>query len=364
MANFIDEFRNGEMAKELAGLLKKYDGKPVTLMEVCGTHTMSISKYGIRQFLSPKIRLISGPGCPVCVTPSFFIDTAIELSRNPEIIMVTFGDMMRIPSGDSSLLIEKAKGADIRIIYSPLEALKIARENPAKKVVFLSVGFETTTPIIALTILKAQEEGVRNFLVLSANKTVPEALKLLVRDESIGIDGFIYPGHVSAVIGTKVYHQLAEEYGIPGVVTGFEPLDIISSILTLAEYCNRGQIQVSNFYSRVVKPQGNPIALAKMEEVFEPCDAVWRGIGNIPGSGLKIREKYQELDAWKHFNILEKISPEPKGCICGEILRGIKSPLECDLFGTVCTPEKPVGACMVSSEGTCAAYHKHGNLQF
>ena len=360
MSNYIDEFRNSDIAQRMGRILSAYNGKAVNIMEVCGTHTMAIFKFGIRGLLSKNIRLISGPGCPVCVTPGFYINSAVELARREDVIITTFGDMMRVPGSKSSLLKEKASGKDIRIVYSPLDSLKIAVENPDKQVVFLSIGFETTTPVAALTIIKAKEECIKNFSALSANKTVPEALKALSGDSDIGVDGYLYPGHVSAIIGTAFYDELAKDYGIPGVVAGFEPLDVMDAIISLVSNINNGKNIVENHYSRVVTREGNPIALEKMYEVFEPSDAVWRGIGNIPGSGLVMKHKYSEFDAWKVFDIKPDESEEPKGCQCGEVLKGKCTPKDCKLFGRSCTPENPVGACMVSSEGTCAAYYKYG----
>ncbi len=359
MAKYIDEFRDSELAGKLSEALLSYSGRRVTIMEVCGTHTMSISRYGIRDLMPESINLVSGPGCPVCVTPGFFINSAIELSKRKDVIITTFGDLMRVPGGDSSLLTEKALGRDIRIVYSPLDSVKIAAENPEKNVVFLSVGFETTTPVVALTVLKALNENIKNFSVLSSNKTIPEALKILGGDREIGIDGFLYPGHVSAIIGTKIYHELASNLGIPGIVTGFEPLDILHAILKLVSNINNKRAVVENEYKRVVPEEGNPVAIEKMNRVFEPCDSRWRGIGNIPGSGLRIRDGYKEFDAWKVFDLTPGEIEEPKGCQCGEVLKGKKKPPECKLFGGACVPENPVGACMVSSEGTCAAYYKY-----
>lgn len=358
--DLIQEFRNSEKAKEMAEILNKYDGKPVTIMEVCGTHTMAIFRYGIRDLLPSKVRLISGPGCPVCVTPSYYIASAIELAKREDVIITTFGDMMRVPGGSSTLLLEKANRRDIRIVYSPLDSLKIAAENPDKKVVFLSIGFETTTPIAALTVIKAKEEGIKNISILSANKTVPEALRILSADEDISVDGYLYPGHVSAIIGTGFYETIAREYGITGVVTGFEPLDILGAIISIITHSNSNNAVVENHYSRVVSKDGNPIAVEKMYEVFEPTDAIWRGIGCIPGSGLKMKDKYRLFDAWEIFELQDQSGEEPKGCMCGEILKGKLTPKECKLFNKVCTPENPIGACMVSSEGTCAAYYKYG----
>jgi hydrogenase expression/formation protein HypD len=358
----FSEFRNTDIAKRMVEKLKAYNGPKVSLMEVCGTHTMSIFRYGIRDILPENIKLISGPGCPVCVTPAYYVASAVELSQREDVIITTFGDMMRVPGGGSSLLKEKALGRDIRIVYSPLDSIKIAEGNPGKKVVFLSVGFETTTPVAALTVSKAKEAGQENFSLLSANKTIPEALKILSTDKDLGVDGYIYPGHVSSIIGTGFYEEIAEKYGLPGVVTGFEPLDVLHAIITLAANINSSNNIVDNQDKRVVSREGNPVAMQKMYEVFEESDAIWRGIGNIPGSGLKMRDEYSKYDAWKLFDLKLKNIEEPKGCMCGDILKGIKTPKECKLFNTACTPENPVGACMVSSEGTCAAFHKYGAL--
>ncbi|MDP4092524.1 MAG: hydrogenase formation protein HypD [Bacillota bacterium] len=363
MYNFMDEFRNSDLARQAAEVLASYKGRPVKIMEVCGTHTMAIFKYGIRSLLPQNISLISGPGCPVCVTPVSYIDSAIELSRLEGMIITTFGDLMKVPGTESSLLKEKAAGRDIRIIYSPLDAVRIAAENPVRKVVFLSVGFETTTPVTALTVLKAYENQIGNFSILTANKTMPEALKILAVSGEVKIDGYLYPGHVSTITGTELYWRLAEEYGISGIVTGFEPLDMLNGIIMLIDSLNKGKATVINEYSRAVTKEGNPIALGKMYEVFEPCDAIWRGIGNIPASGLGLKEKYKKYDARVVYEIKEKDSSEPKGCLCGEILKGNRIPRECGFFGKQCTPENPVGACMVSSEGTCAAYYKFGGIE-
>ncbi|MCR4434583.1 MAG: hydrogenase formation protein HypD [Clostridiales bacterium] len=359
MARYIDEYRNSDLARQMAGILSSYKGRPVKLMEVCGTHTMSIFKYGIRDILPENIRLVSGPGCPVCVTPVNYIDHAVRLSRMDNVVITTFGDLMRVPGSESSLLKEKAQGRDIRMVYSPLDAVKLAADNPDKKVVFLSIGFETTTPVIAVSVLRAFSEGIKNFYVLAANKTMPEALKLLALDRDVNIDGYLYPGHVSAITGISGYEEMAKTYKIPGVVTGFEPLDILHAIITLVTNINDGKYVVENQYSRVVRNHGNPVALEKMNEVFEPVDAIWRGMGTIPGSGLKLRDKYAAHDAWREFGMPAQEYREPKGCLCGEILKGRKIPKECGLFGVTCTPENPVGACMVSSEGTCAAYYKY-----
>lgn len=363
--NFLDEFRNSEITRALADILKRCDGAPVSIMEVCGTHTMALFRYGIRDLLPGSIRLVSGPGCPVCVTPVSFIDAAIEIAARKDVIAASFGDLLKVPGSSSSLAQEKAGGADVRIVYSPLDVLNMAAENPDKKVVFISVGFETTAPVSALTVLRAQENDLRNFSVLSANKTMPAALKLLAKERLSGdgpskLDGFLYPGHVSAITGTAMYDELSEDCGMPGVVTGFEPTDIIHALITLAGIIRRGESRVVNEYSRVVRKEGNPAALAKLYEVFEPCPAVWRGLGEIEGSGLKIRDKYGRFDAWKVFGVRASIGKEPAGCRCGDVLKGAVTPDACGLFDRACTPEKPIGACMVSSEGTCAAYYRYG----
>jgi len=363
MGNYIDEFRDSEVAGQMANILASYSGDNITIMEVCGTHTMSIFRYGIRDFLPANIKLISGPGCPVCVTPGYYVNSAVELARKGDVIVTTFGDMMRVPGSESTLLREKALGRDVRIVYSPLDAVKVAGENPSKRVVFLSVGFETTTPVVALSVLKAYERGIKNFSVLSANKTIPQALKILASDGDIAVNGFLYPGHVSAIIGTAFYRELAENFGIPGVVAGFEPLDILGAIIKLITNIKNNKAVVDNLYSRVVPDEGNRVALDKMYEVFEPCDSIWRGIGSIEGSGLRLRAKYGNYDAWKVFDIVQNVSQEPAGCLCGEILKGIKTPRDCSLYDRICTPENPVGACMVSSEGTCAAYYKYNEAE-
>lgn len=362
MSDFIKEFRNSEVSGKIAEAIMAYKGRNINIMEVCGTHTMSIFRYGIRDLLPQSVRLVSGPGCPVCVTPVSYIDAALVVAKKEDVIITTFGDLIRVPGSKGSLSGQKAKGADVRIVYSPLDSLVIARENPSKRVVFLSVGFETTTPICALTVLKAYNENITNFFMLPANKTMPEALKLLALDSTTEIDGYLYPGHVSAIIGTSLYREIAEKYGIPGVVAGFEPLDILHAILTMLELCEKPDKEVVNEYSRFVKKEGNPLALEKMYEVFGPVDSVWRGLGSIPGSGLAIKSKYEELDAWKVFGLSGEAGEEPKGCRCGEVLKGRILPLNCSLFGKTCMPDNPVGACMVSSEGTCAAYYRYNKF--
>ena len=361
MTNYIDEFRDKAVIQKIVDCLNAYSGRNIKIMEVCGTHTMAISRYGLRSLLPKSIELLSGPGCPVCVTPTGYIDSATELAENKNVIITTFGDMMRIPGNNSTLLYKKAQGCNVQMVYSPLNSLEIAKANPDKEVVFLSVGFETTTPVIALSVLKAEAEKIKNFSVLTANKTMPEAVKALAGDRELALDGFIYPGHVSAIIGTDFFSYVAYNMEKAGVVAGFEPLDILYSINVLLKNITEGKKVFENVYSRIVSKEGNTKAQQKMYEVFKPIDAVWRGIGMIPGSGLGLKEAYKSFDAMKKFDIKPKDSPEPKGCMCGEVLKGKKRPYDCKLFKTRCTPENPVGACMVSSEGTCAAYYKYGD---
>jgi len=355
---YIDEYRNKEIAQNILGQIKSISQKKINLMEVCGTHTVAIFRNGIRKMLPQNINLISGPGCPVCVTPIQYIDEIIAFSRKDNFIITTFGDMIRVPGSTSTLEKEKANGSDIRIVYSTLDALKIAYDNPSKNVVFMGVGFETTSPTIASAILKAKEEKINNFSVLCVAKIMPPAMKSLLDAEEINIDGFICPGHVSAIIGSKPYSFIASQYNIPCVISGFEPLDILQTIFMLVKQIEKNKAKVEIQYKRIVKPEGNKIALEKINRVFKIVDSEWRGMGKIPLSGLEIRDKYEQFNARK-FSISVERPKEISGCRCGEVLRGIIIPPECPLFGKICTPEDPKGACMVSSEGTCAAYYKY-----
>ena len=355
---YIDEFRNPEVAKYLLDKIKAVSKTPIRLMEVCGTHTMSIGRYGLRGLLPEHIKLISGPGCPVCVTAAREIDMMIKLASY-DVIVTTFGDLMRVPGTKTNLQQERANGADVRVVYSPFDALNIALNNPQRPVVFLGVGFETTAPSIAATIKMAQEKNVDNFFVFSAHKLMPPAMEALISSPELKIDGFICPGHVSVMIGLKPYQKLVEKYQVPCVVTGFEPVDILQGILMLVKQIEEKSPKAEIQYSRVVKPEGNPKAMALMFDVFEPADTAWRGIGVIPGSGLVIREKYAAHDVLRKFNLEIGESKEPPGCRCGDVLKGLITPPECPLFGKVCTPTHPVGPCMVSSEGSCAAYYKY-----
>ncbi|HSQ87788.1 hydrogenase formation protein HypD [Romboutsia sp.] len=357
---YIKEFRDPKVVKNMLEKLASKCNKEITIMEVCGTHTMSIFKNGVRDLLPKNIKLISGPGCPVCVTPQGYIDTAIELSSRDDVIITTFGDLIKIPGTKSTLQKEKALGRDIRIVYSPLHSLDIAKENPDKEVIFLGVGFETTAPIIALSVYNAKNQNINNYSVLHSIKTMPQTMKALAIDKEIKIDGFLCPGHVSTIIGAKPYEFLASDYNVPLVIAGFESTDIVAGIYTLVEMINNKEYKVQNIYNRLVKYEGNEKALDIMDEVLNQCNSVWRGLGSIENTGFEFKEEYKIYDVKNKLNIEILESNPPKGCLCGEILKGIKNPTECKLFGKVCNPQNPIGACMVSEEGTCAAYYKYG----
>jgi len=329
----------------------------INLMEVCGGHTITIHQYGIPELLPPHIHLVSGPGCPVCVTTNAFIDKALVIANEPQVIICTFGDMLRVPGSYSSLAAEKAQGRDIRICLSSLDALKIATDNPDKQVVFLGIGFETTAPTIAASIKIAAEQGLTNYFVLSAMKTMPQALAALTQSAEFNVQGFICPGHVSTITGTRIYTELARNY--PCVIAGFEPLDILQSIAMLATQIAEGNAEISIQYTRSVSAEGNTVAQQLMDTYLEPVDTAWRGLGIIPGSGLKIRSAYAAFDADIQFPLTLPPEKETPGCLCGAIMRGVKNPPECSLFEAVCTPLNPKGACMVSNEGTCATYYKY-----
>ncbi|MFH0777785.1 MAG: hydrogenase formation protein HypD [Candidatus Eisenbacteria bacterium] len=362
MSRFTDEFENPEDAKRLlvriAELASCHGGR-IQLMEVCGTHTVAIFRYGIRDLVPENIRLISGPGCPVCVTPNVSIDQFIHMSRLPRVIAAVFGDMMRVPGTSSSLEKERAKGADVRVVYSSLDALRIAKENPDREIVFFAVGFETTAPTIAATLMSAKLDGVRNFSILPANKLIPPAVKAVLDTEGLALDGLICPGHVSTIIGSRPYEFIPSDYGVGAVVTGFQSTDILQAILLLLEQAVNRDPGVIIQYSRIVKKDGNPEALKIMRDVFEPCDSAWRGLGEIASSGLTLRGEYATFDCLRRFDVPSIVSQEPGGCLCGEVLRGKRVPNDCPLFGKVCTPESPVGACMVTTEGTCQAYYRY-----
>lgn len=356
----LTEYRDPDLARRLIAAIRARSKKPIRLMEVCGTHTVSVFRHGIRQVLPEHIQLISGPGCPVCVTAIGDIDRAIKVARLPGVIVATFGDMIRVPGSRSSLQAEKAEGADVRLVYSVFDVLSLAREYPGKEVVFLGIGFETTAPTVAATVLEAAGREFKNVSVLSLHKLLPPALEALLRAGDADIQGFIYPGHVSTVIGTSAYEALARKYGLPGVVSGFEPVDILESIFLLVEMIEEGRAEVSIQYRRGVIPQGNPRAVELMYRVFEKADAPWRGLGTITGSGLVFRESYRAFAAEERFDLSIPPPSEHPGCACGEILRGVKSPPACPLFRRLCRPDHPLGPCMVSTEGTCGAYFRFG----
>ncbi len=360
---FQDEFRDRTLVQNMATNIRRMAERltaPVNFMEVCGTHTMSIYQYGIRTLLPEKVRLVSGPGCPVCVTPIGYIDKALACAADPHNIVATFGDMLRVPGSHSSMMEQRAGGADIRIVYSPLDAVSLARNNPERRVVFLGVGFETTAPTIAASILEAARMGLKNYCVLAAHKTMPIPMEILSSDPELNIGGYLCPAHVSTVIGATPYSAIADKHRIPCVVTGFEPADVMQGIEMLLAQILRRESKVEIQYSRAVSWEGNLKAQAILKQLFVPCDAAWRGLGVLPGSGLAIRDEYAQFDAERVLTLNVPDATENPACLCGEVLKGKLTPFNCPLFATVCTPESPVGACMVSSEGTCAAAYKYG----
>ena len=364
---YVDEFRDPALAKSLLAQINRQvekladrQGKPLQIMEVCGGHTHAIFKFGIDQLLPPQIEFIHGPGCPVCVLPMGRIDTSINIAMHEDVIFCTFGDVMRVPGEQGSLFDAKRKGADVRIVYSPLDALTLAKQNPTKKVVFFGIGFETTMPSSALTLQLAKQQNVTNFYFLCQHITIIPTLHSLLEQPDIRIDGFLAPGHVSMVVGATPYDFIAKDYDRPVVVTGFEPLDILQAILMLVNQFVDGRREVENQYRRIVLQDGNPQALAAMADVFETkVESEWRGLGVIPHSGVQLTEKYREFDAEIKFNTVDpSVSDDPQAR-CGDVLTGRCKPLDCPHFGTKCVPEHPIGALMVSSEGACAAYYKY-----
>jgi len=349
-----------EYARFLQERLHEETERPLTVMEVCGTHTVAIAKSGLRDLLPEKMRLLSGPGCPVCVTDDYDLDLVMAVARREGLILATFGDMMRVPGTESSLLREKSKGADVRLVYSPSDALQLAVENPGREVVFLGVGFETTTPVVAAAIEQAAQMGLQNFSVFSLHKLVPPIMRTLLEDPQVQIDAFLNPGHVCAILGTEPFRFIAEEYGKPCVVAGFEAVDILEALLLIVRQYREQSPAVEIQYKRAVRPEGNPVAVGFIEKYFVPVQARWRGIGEVAASGLELREEYARYDARKRFPVAVKPGKRRQGCACGEILKGLKLPLECPLFAKVCTPSQPVGPCMVSTEGSCAAYYRYG----
>ena len=354
-----DEYRDADAAQALIAEIRKISRTPIRIMEVCGTHTVALFRSGVRDMLPETIHLLSGPGCPVCVTAQGEIDAFIDLARRPDITIATFGDLIRVPGSGSSLQQERAAGRDIRMVYSTMDALALAREHPERQVVFLGVGFETTAPTIAAAVLTAQAEGLNNFSVYGAHKLVPPALDALVNTDGMAVDGFLLPGHVSVIIGVDAYRPLAAASRIPMVVGGFEPTDLLLAVLMLVRQIENGVPALENAYTRAVTDRGNAKACQVMDAVFTVSDTVWRGIGVIAGSGLAFREAFAPFDAAQKFSVAVGDAPEPLGCACGEILTGMKIPPECALYKKRCTPTQPVGPCMVSSEGTCAAYYRY-----
>ena len=359
MQQELKAFKDPALARGLIESIQALAPKSATLMEVCGTHTVAIARNGIRGLMPEGVRLASGPGCPVCVTSNHDIDKVIALARVPEVTIATFGDMTRVPGSTSSLLAEQAAGRSVEIVYSPLDALRLAQENPDRQIVFVGVGFETTTPLVAMAIKRARAMGLTNFTVYGAHKNMPGALEVIINDPALKLDALILPGHVSTIIGAEPYRFLAENYGIPGVIPGFEPVDVLQGIAMIMRQLHEGRADIEIAYARGVMPEGNPVALAAIDEVFETCSATWRGLGEIPGSGYRIREEFADFDAMRRFQPDVEEVREHKGCRCGDVLRGIMAPSECPLFRKVCTPENPVGPCMVSSEGSCAAYYRY-----
>ncbi|MBK8254041.1 MAG: hydrogenase formation protein HypD [Polyangiaceae bacterium] len=388
---YVDDFRSPDLAtgvlREINVLMERIGTtaeSPIRIMEVCGGHTHTISKFGLDSLLPPGVQFVHGPGCPVCVLPTGAIDTAIAVAEQPNIIFTTFGDVMRVPGSESSLAVAKARGADVRVVYAPSDALAIAQQNPQKRVVFFAIGFETTAPATALTVLQAEKENVANFSILCHHVLVIPPLRALLEDSkmcataeglsthSINVQeslkmgrlhGFLAPGHVSMVIGTKPYEPLAQTYHKPFVVAGFEPVDILMSLVMVLRQIANGRAEVENQYNRVVRPDGNPAAMRAVLRVFTPtANREWRGIGNLPESGLALRPEYQQWDVFAHLTVPQREAADPKICQCGQVLRGEVEPWECKVFATACTPETPIGACMVSSEGACAAYYNYGRL--
>jgi len=357
---YIDEFRDPALARLLLDRIARQSTQPVQFMEFCGGHTHAIFKFGLRQMLPPTVRLRSGPGCPVCVTSATDLDRAIALAEVPEAILATFGDMVRVPGSRGSLQEARARGADVRVVYSALDALEMARQNPERPVIFLGVGFETTAPTVAAVVLQAEAVGLANFYLFSVHKLTPPATRAILNAGEVRLSGVIGPGHVTTIIGTRAWRFLPEDYGVPCAVAGFEPLDVLSAVAMLVEMAEESRPGVGNAYGRSVKAEGNPVALEVMGRVFQVSTAEWRGFGPIAESGLSLRPEYAHRDAALAFRVEVPPAEEPKGCRCGEVLRGVVEPPECPLFRRVCSPRTPVGPCMVSAEGACAAHYQYG----
>lgn len=361
---FVEEYRDPAAARAVLAAIADLVGEgPVRLMEVCGGHTHTIYRHGIEQLLPTGVELVHGPGCPVCVIPMGRVDDALALAETPGVMFTTFGDMLRVPGSRGSLLEARARGADVRMVYSPLDALRLAVEHPDREVVFFAVGFETTAPATARTVVRARDEGVANFSVFSNHVTIVPPLRAILDSPDLRLDGFIGPGHVSTVVGTDLYGFVVEEYGTPLVVAGFEPVDILTAIAMLLAQRREGRCEVENEYGRVVRPEGNPVARALLDEVFVPRPTFeWRGLGMLPESALALRPELAAWDAEARFEMPGVRVADPRACQCGQVLRGALKPWECKVFGTACTPETPIGTCMVSSEGACAAYYNFGRV--
>jgi hydrogenase expression/formation protein HypD len=358
---FIDEFRDQALVQDLARRLAALTENPATVMEVCGTHTMAAARFGLKTLLPPEVRLISGPGCPVCVTAQSDLDAFLALGSEPHVVLASFGDMLRVPGTQTSLEGLRARGAEVRVVYSPLDAVDLARQTPEKHLVFFGVGFETTMPATALAIQTAAASGLDNFSVWCVHKTMPAALKALLAAGEVRVSGLLCPGHVTTIIGTAAYDFIPAEFGLPCAVTGFEPVDMLLGIESILRQLKEGRPTVDNVYTRAVKVPPNPRARELLAEVFAPQDAEWRGLGTIPGSGVGIREPYARFDARARFpQVWERLTPPPpSACRCGEVLRGVMRPVECPLFAAKCTPAQPLGPCMVSTEGACAAAYRY-----
>ncbi len=367
---YVDEFRDPQKARVLLNEIEQLVGqidickkRPLQIMEVCGGHTHSIFRYGLQQMLPPEVEFVHGPGCPVCVLPMGRVDDCVALAERPGVIFTTFGDAMRVPGSKKSLLQAKAGGADVRMVYSPLDALKLARENPQREVIFFGLGFETTMPSTALTVLQAAQEGVRNFSLFCNHITIIPTVKAILDSPDLQIDGFLGPGHVSMVIGTRPYDFIARHYRRPLVVAGFEPLDVLHSMWMLLKQIAEGRCEIENQYARIVPEEGNAAALSAVGEVFELREFFeWRGLGSIDHSGVRMRAAFADFDAERKFSVPNLKIADPKSCQCGEVLKGVIKPRECKVFGTACTPETPLGALMVSTEGACAAYYHFGRI--
>ncbi|HEX4086804.1 MAG TPA: hydrogenase formation protein HypD [Chthoniobacteraceae bacterium] len=357
---YLDEYRNEELAKKIVAEIHSIVTRPWVLMEVCGGQTHSIVKYGIDRLLPQQVELVHGPGCPVCVTSLEMIDKAHAIARRPDVIFCSFGDMLRVPGSESDLLVLKSHGADIRVVYSPIDCLKIARANPDKKVVFFAIGFETTAPANAMAVWQAAKQGITNFSVLVSHVLVPPAMSAILSSPLNRVQGFLGPGHVCVVMGYREYEPLAEQFHVPIVITGFEPLDILEGVLMTVRQLEAGTWEVQNQYPRVVDRDGNPVAVDLVKKVFEVCDRKWRGVGSIPESGYRLREEFLAHDAERLFNVRGINTSESGVCISGLVLQGVKKPHHCPAFGKQCTPEHPLGATMVSAEGACAAYYAYG----